>query len=96
MNISHVWAARYQHVEERDTCRPVCTLVRFDAGILRFVFQQLKYEYICICMHTGNHPSMFCLANQDIRRAVIPLLLGTMSYYPLEIFTKLVNSVADF
>jgi hypothetical protein len=97
MNISHVWAACYQHVEVSITCRPVRTLLCFDAGIPRFGSQQFKCKKVISdnCWQTGNHPFMICLANQDIRRAIIPLILGAM-YWPLEIFTKLVQSAADF
>jgi hypothetical protein len=69
MNISHVWAARYQHVEVSDTCRSVRTLLCFDARILRFGFQQFKCREVIsgTCWQTWNRPSMFCLANQEIR-----------------------------
>jgi hypothetical protein len=42
MNISHVRAACYQHIEVSDTCNLVRTLLCFDVGILRFGFQQFK------------------------------------------------------
>jgi hypothetical protein len=69
MNISHVWAACYQHVEVSDTCRPVRTLLCFETGVLRFGFHQLKGKNVIsdTCWQKGNHPSMFYLDNQEIR-----------------------------
>jgi hypothetical protein len=69
MNISHIWAARYLHIEVSDTCHPVCTLPCFDAGIFHFGFQQFKCKKVIsgTCWQMGNHQSMFCLANQEKR-----------------------------
>jgi hypothetical protein len=81
MNISHVWAARYQHVEVNNTCRPVRrpTLVCYDVSILLIGFQQFTCKKFIsdTCWQTGNHPSVFCVSNQDIRRAIITTAMGT-------------------
>jgi hypothetical protein len=55
MNISHVRAACYQHVEVSDMCRPLRALPCFDAGVHRFGFQHLKCKKVLsdTCCQTG-------------------------------------------